>query len=224
MTDTTGTAPLSDPVRAAEAQDIPGITEMLARAFLDDPQFVWVMPSERSRAARLHRFFSTLLRIEGLGFAEMDVLETDGRVAGAAVWFAPGDWPPPPGRQVRALPGYLRAFGRRVGSASRLVTAAARVHPTGKYRYLACIGVEPATQGRGLGAALLRPPLARCDAEGVAAFLESSNTDNVPLYEHFGFEALDALELGHGAPRITPMIRHPRTAGPADGSAVAAAN
>src|SRR5687767_6551887 len=40
------------------------------------------------------------------------------------------------------------------------------------------IGVEPARQGRGLGAALLRAQLAVCDQAGLPAYLESSNPRN----------------------------------------------
>lgn len=182
---------------------------MLARAFYDDPQFVWLMPSEQSRLARLRLFFGTLLRVEGFGLADIDVVGTDGKVAGAAVWFAPGGWPPPATRQLRALPGYVRAFRKRVGAASALVKAAARMHPGTGYWYLACIGVEPATQGQGIGAVLLRYRLAVCDAQGALSFLESSKRSNVPLYTHFGFVAGAPLKLPPGAPEITPMTRPP---------------
>jgi GNAT superfamily N-acetyltransferase len=180
---------------------------MLARAFHDDPQFAWLMPAEVSRAARLRRFFGTLLRLEGFGLAEIDVVKSNESLTGAAVWFAPGTWPPPFTRQLRALPGYLRAFGRRTADATVLVNTAARVHPKSEYWYLACIGVEPRFQGQGVGAALLRSRLARCDEQGSIAFLESSKRTNVPLYEHFGFVAGSPLTLPAGAPEITPMTR-----------------
>ncbi len=206
-------------VRAGVPKDLPAIRGMLTRAFLDDPQFAWLMPSERSREARLRCFFGTLLRIEGFGLADVDVVGDgagDG-IAAAAVWFPPGDWPPPTSRQLCALPGYVRAFGKRVSAASILVNVAARVHPKAAYWYLACIGVEPGTQGKGLGAALLRSRLAMCDAQQTLAFLESSKPANVPLYEHFGFVAGTPLRLPRGAPRITPMTRPPCTDGVGSG-------
>jgi GNAT superfamily N-acetyltransferase len=201
----------SGPVRAAAPVELSAIREMLVRAFSDDPQFSWLMPCERSRPARLRRFFGTLLRLEGFGLADIDVVGKNGGIAGAAVWFPPGSWPPPAIRQFRALAGYTRAFGKRVATASALVNAAARAHPSAEYWYLACIGVDPATQGSGLGAALLRSRLAVCDSQGAVAFLESSKSCNVPLYEHFGFVAGRPLSLPPGAPEITPMTRPPRT-------------
>ncbi|MGH8989862.1 MAG: GNAT family N-acetyltransferase [Acidimicrobiales bacterium] len=199
------------PVRTAVARDLSAIREMLIRAFYDDPQFVWLMPSDRARAARLGRFFGTLLRFEGFGLADIEVVESGDTITGAAVWFPPGGWPPPASRQLRALPGYVHSFGRRVGAAGMLVNAAARVHPKTGYWYLACIGVEPATQGTGVGGALLRSRLACCDAQGASAFLESSKPSNVPLYSHFGFVAGPPLRLPPGSPEITPMTRPPTT-------------
>ncbi len=203
--------PAGPAIRAGVPKDLPAIREMLTRAFLDDPQFAWLMPTERSRADRLRRFFGTLLRIEGLGLADVDVVgdEAGDGIAAASVWFAPGDWPPPTSRQLRALPGYVRAFGKRVSAASTLVNVAARAHPKAGYWYLACIGVQPGTQGKGFGAALLRSRLALCDAQQTLAFLESSKPANVPLYEHFGFVAGAPLRLPKGAPLITPMTRPP---------------
>lgn len=185
---------------------------MLGRAFYVDPQFTWLMPSDASRHARLRRFFGTLLRVEGFGVAEVDIVASDDRITGAAVWFPPDRWPPAMARQLRALPGYVRAFGKRVTAASALVNVAARSHPTAPYWYLACIGVEPGTQGKGVGAALLRSRLAVCDEDGVAAFLESSKQSNVPLYAHFGFVAGESLKLPAGAPVVTPMTRPPLAA------------
>ncbi|HTX62624.1 MAG TPA: GNAT family N-acetyltransferase [Acidimicrobiales bacterium] len=199
-------------LRSALPRDLAAIRDMLTRAFHDDPQFAWLMPSESSRPARLGRFFGTLLRSEGFGLAVIDVVDFGSEIAGAAVWFPPGTWPPPIARQVRALPGYVRAFGRRTGAATHLVNLAARVHPTTGHWYLACIGVEPSEQGKGVGAALLRLRLEVCDAQGAAAFLESSKPSNVQLYAHFGFVAGSPLPLPPGAPEITPMTRAPRPA------------
>ena len=82
-------------------------------------------------------------------------------------------------------------------------------HPDEPVWYLPMIGVDPNAQGRGIGAALLRHGLARADESGVAAYLESSNPRNIPLYERHGFEAMVEIQFGKG-PLITPMLRQPR--------------
>lgn len=178
---------------------------MLASAFQDDPVFGWIFPAEGSRHRRLRRYFVTELHHESLRHGAVEVARVDGRVAGAAVWFPPGTWS---GTEASALPGYLRACGRRLVIASQYQSVAVRVHPREQpHWYLAIIGVDPVRQGYGVGAALLRSRLRRCDAEGLPAYLESSNLENVPLYQHFGFHVAGALGLPEGAPVVNTMWR-----------------
>ncbi len=73
--------------------------------------------------------------------------------------------------------------------------------------YLSIIGVDPARQGQGVGAALLRSRLRRCAEDGLPAYLESSNPENVPLYQHFGFDVTGTLGLTEGAPVVSTMWR-----------------
>jgi ribosomal protein S18 acetylase RimI-like enzyme len=113
----------------------------------------------------------------------------------------------PRDRGVR-LPGYLRAFGRRIGTVSQYESVAVRVHPREPpHWYLGFIGVDPARQGQGVGAALLRSRLRRSDEEGLAAYLESSNPEHVPIYQHFGFDVTGTLGLPEGAPVVSTMWR-----------------
>ena len=148
----------------------------------------------------------TELRHESLRHGGVEVARTGGSIVGVAAWFPPGTWSP--GTEVRALAGYLRAFGRRIETAARFMSAAVHAHPREQpHWYLAIIGVDPPRKGEGVGAALLRSRLERCDKEGTAAYLESSNLENVPLYEHFGFQVTGALDLPEGAPVANTMWR-----------------
>ena len=56
----------------------------------------------------------------------------------------------------------------------------------------------------------MREMLDRCDAEGMPAYLESSNVRNVPFYGRHGFEVTGEIDLGKGAPTVTAMWRNPR--------------
>ena len=82
-------------------------------------------------------------------------------------------------------------------------------HPAEPYWYLALIGVEPNARGKGLGEALMRRAVARCDEEQAPAYLESSNPRNISLYERHGFEVMGEVQVGL-APLVTPMLRRPR--------------
>jgi ribosomal protein S18 acetylase RimI-like enzyme len=85
----------------------------------------------------------------------------------------------------------------------------ARYHPHEPHWYLPLIAADPNWIGRGLGAALMKHALARCDQDGVIAYLESSNPRNISLYERHGFRIIGEIRSGD-APVLTPMLRQPQ--------------
>ena len=200
-------------VRPATVGDIAPLATMLARAFYDDPPFVWVLPDPGTRLARLERIFAIMLRGEIPGRDAVEVAWIGDRIAGGAIWLPPGSWPPGIREQLVGLPRYLRALGRRFTAGSDLTQALARVHPSEPHWYLSTIGVDPDFQGRGIGGPLLRSRLRRCDQAGQPAYLESSKPGNVPLYRHFSFRPTGNPVLPEGAPVVTAMWRPP---GPPD--------
>jgi len=82
-------------------------------------------------------------------------------------------------------------------------------HPRDPHWYLPTIGIEPHLHRKGLGSALLTEALSRCDQEHMPAYLESSNSANMPLYQRFGFEVLGVIRAGHSPPMV-PMLRGAR--------------
>jgi RimJ/RimL family protein N-acetyltransferase len=82
------------------------------------------------------------------------------------------------------------------------------------------VGVATRFQGQGLGAALLRPTLDRCDREGLPAYLEASSERSAALYERLGFVHLGELRVPDGPgsgrcdghQRLSPRT-HPLRAG-----------
>jgi ribosomal protein S18 acetylase RimI-like enzyme len=82
-------------------------------------------------------------------------------------------------------------------------------HPSEPHWYLPMIGVNPSEQGRGVGSALLRKGLARCDADGLPAYLEATSLRNISFYEQFGFEAVGRIQA-KTSPPIIPMFRQPQ--------------
>jgi ribosomal protein S18 acetylase RimI-like enzyme len=79
----------------------------------------------------------------------------------------------------------------------------------GEHWYLSLIGVVLARQGHGLGSALLRHALERCDRDHLPAYLESTNPANVPLYRRHGFEVVGTIQVG-SSPPMHPMVRAAR--------------
>ncbi|WP_042393468.1 GNAT family N-acetyltransferase [Streptacidiphilus carbonis] len=196
-------------VRPAVESDIEEAAGTLALAFHDDPQWFWSLPDDRTRPRRLRGIFRTMLRHEVLKHGGVEVAcDEGGRIVGAALWLPPGKARPSTPDQLAAVPGYLRAYGRRIRYGDALQSACFKAHPQDEpHWYLFILGVEPDLHGKGVGAALLRSRLDRVDQEGLAAYLESSNPANVPLYEHFGFQVTGALKLPKHAPRMDTMWR-----------------
>jgi ribosomal protein S18 acetylase RimI-like enzyme len=85
----------------------------------------------------------------------------------------------------------------------------AAYHPRNPHWYLPVIGTEPHFRRRGMGSALLRETLGRCDQEHMPAYLESSNPANAALYQRVGFEPLGVIRAGDSPPMV-PMLRPAR--------------
>jgi len=82
-------------------------------------------------------------------------------------------------------------------------------HPHTPHWYLAFVGTRPEGRGRGLASRLIAVVTDRCDAEGIPAYLESSDPANVPLYERHGFAVTGEVDI-EGGPTIPLMWREPR--------------
>lgn len=170
---------------------------LLARAFRDNPLNVAVIGAS-STAARRERCnaigMRNLLRA-GEPHGVLRGARVSDRLAGVLV-AAPPDafpFPPPPfGAQLRTL----LVQGLRVASRWRDVFVALQQrHPLEPHGYLGLLGVDPASQGRGLGAALLDDWLRGVDAEGLPAYLETDRRENLRFYGRAGFAVLEELDV-----------------------------
>jgi len=190
-----------DDSRLGEASDV------LARAFQDDPAWVWLIPDDDKRK----RLLPWLFRV-GFDVTAAEVWTTSGVVRGAARWLPPGRAPMRVGPTLRALV----ATPFRLGSAiapflayGRAVEALRSEVTPGPHWYLAGIGVDPSAQRRGVGAALLQPGLAAAARAALPAVLLTNNEVNLPFYERHGFEVVREDETPKGGPRAWAMVKSP---------------
>lgn len=171
----------------------------------------WIMRKDERRQEALRRFFSMMTEQclpHGLVFSEA-------AHAGAALWTPPGKWKSRWYQHLWQLPTWISIVGgRRLPEIIRATDVIAEQHPPRPHYYLFAIGVDPKDQGRGIGKALMRPVLDRCDRERVAAYLEASKPDNVPVYESVGFKAQREIRIGGSGPPIITMLREPLANGP----------
>ncbi len=96
-----------------------------------------------------------------------------------------------------------------LGSCAHSPRLSPTIPPSRAFSSLPLVGVEPQWQGRGLGTALMRPILDRCDNEKVPAYLEATTPRNRALYAHHPFEVTETVRLGPGSPPLWRMWRNP---------------
>ena len=178
---------------------IPAIATIVA-AFIDDPVERWLYPGEADYLEHFPRFV--------VAFAGAGIVSAVQDFAAVAIWLPPGA--EPDGDAIAAV------FTETIDPAKHedLLAVAAQMddaHPRFAHWYLPWLAVRPERQGAGLGAALLREGLARVDADGLPAYLETPNPRTIPLYERHGFAVTAVAQAGE-CPPVTCMLRTARTA------------
>jgi GNAT superfamily N-acetyltransferase len=221
-------------VRNATPADFTRVAHSMASAFVENPITSWHVSDESRRLDVMRDFFTVLLENVYTRFGL--VFTNVGQVACGAMLMAqdtkddrrplPGlplqecrtcNTPRAPGRVPRnmvvppdttaelhrALAVVFRDFPRTF----ELFELFDAHHPQAPHYYLQFIGVHPERQGTGIGSALLRAVLDRCDLEGAAVYLEADERSR-HLYLKHGFEATTKLRLSEG-PSFFPMWREP---------------
>lgn len=192
-------------VRPATHADLRSLALVLARAFRSDPVHRWILPSELDWALASDAFFAMVAR----DLLRHESVYTTGSRAGAALWAPPYPAPSTRGQRIAMALRWYGALGRRAREVGEQLARIERAHPLEPHWYLAVLGTDPRHRGRGVGSALLAPILARCDADRVPAYLESSKRENVPFYERHGFRVLGEIVFRDG-PTVWRMQRDPR--------------
>lgn len=194
-------------VRKATSRDGGRVAAALASAFGADPVVCWMSGQDDSER-RMRPFWRSFV---GAALRKSDhevYMDDDG--SGAAVWRGVDAWKVPTTDVVRSLPAMVRSFRGRAPLALQLLARMEKQHPSAPHYYLEFLGTRRDRQNKGIGTALLQPMLERCDAEGIAAYLESSNPRNVPFYARHGFREGEAITAPRGGPTLVTMWRDPR--------------
>ena len=197
-------------VRKVRADDATRAAVALGEAFESDPVACWLIPDDVLRRDLLERAF--LLFLRRIWLAQDACYMTDGGV-GAAVWELPGQWKLGVWDQLRLLPRLALTYRGYTPRLVGTINAMESGHPKAEHHYLAFVGVVPEWQGRGIGAALLKPVLDRADAERMPAYLEASSPRNRSLYERHGFAVTEEFHVGKGSPPLWRMWREPAPGG-----------
>lgn len=204
-------------IRKGDAADVDAAARVLAAAFTNYPWITYTVAAD-GREQRLFQLYRTILGDLVIPYGRLWVAETaphrppgPASVVGAAGWFTPETQPPEAAaHDVAQCVWELRGDrATQAAAAEAAIAANAADYP---HWYLGAIGVAPATQGRGIGAMLLRPALELADQQREPVRLETSSERNVAFYARHGFGTVSELAIP-GGPRCRLMERLPRSIG-----------
>jgi len=187
--------------------DLDFVVSDLAEAFASYPLIRWILRDDGNDRTALLKLFEVVVR--QIAYRSGDIYMPAAGGA-AAVWVRSENLDCVSSLdKVRMIPTLAAATGlRRLPRLAATEWALERHHPKRlPHVYLYILGVHPRLQGSGIGSRLLRAGLDQIDAEGRAAFLETSTEHNVLYYRHFGFETMERYEIGPGAPPVWSMWR-----------------
>jgi GNAT superfamily N-acetyltransferase len=188
--------------RVATRSDLEAVIRTLWLAFRDDPLWRWVFPDHGELEPWWRVLIGSALRYPWIWVA--------GDYAAAAVWVPPGGSELTEEEEERVEPLIAELAGDRAPAVMDLIQRFGDSHPQERpHYYLSLLGTRPDRRGQGLGMALLRHNLALIDAEGMPAYLESSNPENDARYARLGFEPIGEFSTPDASHTVTTMWREP---------------
>ncbi len=196
------------PYRTATHDDLDRVVECLTLAFGNDP--VWGVALARPDGSTSHHRAFWRAYVEG-ALRYSSVFTTDD-VAAVSVWIPPGGTELSRDQEadvVRLVEASLEPTSAR--AMFELWDRFAANHPQAEpHAYLSLLATHPDHRGRGVGQQLLAEHLERLDADGIPAFLESTNPANDHRYVRAGFQRIGGFTSVLDDAPISTMWRPPR--------------
>ena len=187
-------------IRKLDPSQLEAASNALMMGFSTDPFQRWLMPDPTIHYKNFKKWTINTCK---QSFLEEGVFGDENNY-GTAVWFPPGfdiDFADV-SETFKEIPKDRKAEAFKMFE----MMGESRVHDAWYLEYLA---VDPSKQGSGLGSLILKESLKVIDELGEAAYLESSNPQNMSLYERFGFRFLKKIQVG-SSPQINTMFRQPK--------------
>lgn len=184
-------------VRDLAPDEVPAAVAVLARGMRDNPIHVAAFGDDPERRRHsLERMFTALFDVMT---AQQPLCAVEGETIVAATGVAPPGKCRPTRRQRLRLTPTMVSFGPRTSArVGRWLGAWAARDPDEPHSHLGPLAVDAHLQRRGIGSEVMREYTRRLDQTGELGYLETDRPENVPFYEHHGFEVVgqeDVLEV-----------------------------
>ena len=189
-------------IRTVTVADTEPALAALTLAFGRDPPCRWAWPDPQQYLEAFPRF----ARAFGGAAIEHGTAYYHEGFSGVALWLSPGVTPDE-ASLINVIQDTVK--GPTKDGMFSMFEQMDNFHPREAHWHLPLIGVDPAHQGQGIGAALLTHGLKTCDSQKVLAYLEATSSQNIRLYERHGFAALGTIQVVDSPP-VVPMMRKPR--------------
>ncbi|HJL14840.1 MAG TPA: GNAT family N-acetyltransferase [Sandaracinaceae bacterium LLY-WYZ-13_1] len=198
-------------IRRAGRDDADATLDVLERALAADPFVSWLARPGAGHARARRSYLRLMLERIALPRGIVYVAESaGGALWGASLWAPPGTFELSAGETLKLMPLMLDVVGlSRMPRIGRVLDAVDAARPPEPRWLLTLLGTLPDRRGRGVGSALLRPALERCDDAGLRAVLETADPGNLAFYRRFGFEVAARRPLGDDGPESFTMVREP---------------
>jgi GNAT superfamily N-acetyltransferase len=194
-------------VRRAGREDIAAAVETITEAFQDDPMWGWAFPDAQRRPAQYRQWWNiyeaSATRYNWIWLAD--------DAAAVAVWIPPDGVELTEDEEAAVEPLLRELIGPWTDTVLEGLHGFDTGHPRDEpHYYLSLLGTRNDRRGQGIGMALLRECLAKIDAEGMPAYLESTNPGNNRRYEGAGFAGVGTFAMPGDGPVVTRMWRPAR--------------
>eukprot|EP01103_Thecamoeba_quadrilineata_P020876 TRINITY_DN9218_c0_g1_i1.p1 TRINITY_DN9218_c0_g1~~TRINITY_DN9218_c0_g1_i1.p1 ORF type:complete len:222 (+),score=36.11 TRINITY_DN9218_c0_g1_i1:16-681(+) len=184
-----------------QEKDVPEVVTMLARAFEDDPSYVYLFPIPETRIDNLNWIYQrivTLARLDKTSILQITRDESSNQVTSVAFWE-------PHVQPIAFLTlfqiGILSyPFSHGISGTYRLLSLIDLIEKWQKtapdHYYLDQLAVNPDFQGKGIGSKVLEKTLREIvDSKGVPSMLVTAKEKNVRYYQKFKFELVDSYKF-----------------------------
>jgi len=202
-------------LKRLQEDQIEAASRVAARAFQDDPLFVYYYPDAFERKIK------SVTRCENLillGVLSGEVYTTSSDIQNVAVWNPYGITDQIIGKQSKEIIRKLRKvkremfsdrlFTEKFGIISEIFNSLHNKHAKFPHWYLTLIAVDPLHQGKGYASMLIRAKLRELDKLNLPCYLNAQNETNVSLYEHFGFELVGKTKVPNSNFYYHGMLRN----------------
>lgn len=182
-------------VEKFDLSDLSLVAEKFSNAMYNDPLHVYFFPNAKTRRRKIYSLYYYMVRMNYL-----NAHRTSEACEGIVLWEKPYEHEFKVGFK-NFLIGSTLFF--KVGPFSLLRMMKYQIwsaklkkeYINDPFWYLSVVIVDPNHQGKGFASKLIKPILTIATQNEHKVYLETQNTDNVPIYEKYGFKVVSMQKI-----------------------------